>query len=101
MITSRSCWNERRGGTGPAVKRSPKATYRSDPDGGPDANNRKAWGDRPAIKRSPKATYRSDPDGGPDANKMKPVLIFDLDGTLVDSKRDLTASVNYIRHKFD
>jgi phosphoglycolate phosphatase len=32
---------------------------------------------------------------------MKPVLIFDLDGTLVDSKKDLTASVNYIRHKFD
>ena len=32
---------------------------------------------------------------------MKPVLIFDLDGTLVDSKKDLTASVNYIRHRFD
>jgi phosphoglycolate phosphatase len=32
---------------------------------------------------------------------MKPVLIFDLDGTLVDSKKDLTASVNHIRHKFD
>ncbi len=32
---------------------------------------------------------------------MKPVLIFDLDGTLVDSKKDLTASVNYIREKFD
>src|SRR5262245_17095694 len=32
---------------------------------------------------------------------MKPVLIFDLDGTLVDSKRDLTASVNHIRQKFD
>src|SRR5438477_4089410 len=32
---------------------------------------------------------------------MKPVLIFDLDGTLVDSKRDLTTSVNYIRQKFD
>src|SRR5947209_7953768 len=32
---------------------------------------------------------------------MKPVLIFDLDGTLVDSKKDLTASVNYIRHQFD
>ena len=32
---------------------------------------------------------------------MKPVLIFDLDGTLVDSKRDLTTSVNHVRQKFD
>ena len=32
---------------------------------------------------------------------MRPVLIFDLDGTLVDSKKDLTASVNYIRNQFD
>jgi phosphoglycolate phosphatase len=32
---------------------------------------------------------------------MKPVLIFDLDGTLVDSKKDLTASVNYVRQRFD
>ena len=32
---------------------------------------------------------------------MRPVLIFDLDGTLVDSKKDLTASVNYIRHQFN
>ena len=32
---------------------------------------------------------------------MRPVLIFDLDGTLVDSKKDLTASVNYIRNHFD
>jgi len=32
---------------------------------------------------------------------VRPVLIFDLDGTLVDSKRDLTASVNHIRHQFD
>jgi phosphoglycolate phosphatase len=32
---------------------------------------------------------------------VKPVLIFDLDGTLVDSKKDLTASVNHVRHKFD
>lgn len=32
---------------------------------------------------------------------MRSVLIFDLDGTLVDSKKDLTASVNYIRHQFD
>jgi phosphoglycolate phosphatase len=32
---------------------------------------------------------------------VKPLLIFDLDGTLVDSKKDLTASVNYIRQKFD
>src|SRR5688572_27654546 len=31
---------------------------------------------------------------------MKPVLIFDLDGTLVDSKKDLTASVNHVRHRF-
>ena len=28
-------------------------------------------------------------------------FIFDLDGTLVDSKKDLTASVNYIRYRFD
>ncbi len=32
---------------------------------------------------------------------MRPVLIFDLDGTLVDSKKDLTVSVNYIRNRFD
>ena len=32
---------------------------------------------------------------------MRPVLIFDLDGTLVDSKKDLTASVNYVRSRFD
>ena len=32
---------------------------------------------------------------------VRPVLIFDLDGTLVDSKKDLTASVNYIRTQFD
>jgi phosphoglycolate phosphatase len=32
---------------------------------------------------------------------VRPVLIFDLDGTLVDSKKDLTASVNHIRHEFD
>jgi phosphoglycolate phosphatase len=32
---------------------------------------------------------------------VRSVLIFDLDGTLVDSKRDLTASVNHIRHQFD
>ena len=31
---------------------------------------------------------------------MKSVLIFDLDGTLVDSKRDLAASVNHVRLKF-
>jgi phosphoglycolate phosphatase len=31
---------------------------------------------------------------------VRPVLIFDLDGTLVDSKRDLTASVNHIRNQF-
>lgn len=32
---------------------------------------------------------------------MRSVLIFDLDGTLVDSKKDLTASVNHIRQQFD
>ncbi len=32
---------------------------------------------------------------------MRPILIFDLDGTLVDSKKDLTAAVNHIRHQFD
>jgi phosphoglycolate phosphatase len=32
---------------------------------------------------------------------VRPVLIFDLDGTLVDSKKDLTSSVNYIRQEFD
>jgi phosphoglycolate phosphatase len=31
---------------------------------------------------------------------MKPLLIFDLDGTLVDSKRDLTDSVNHVRRHF-
>jgi phosphoglycolate phosphatase len=31
---------------------------------------------------------------------VRSVLIFDLDGTLVDSKKDLTASVNYIRRQF-
>ena len=30
-----------------------------------------------------------------------PVLIFDLDGTLVDSKQDLSASVNHVRQAFD
>ena len=32
---------------------------------------------------------------------VRPVLIFDLDGTLVDSKKDLTASVNHTRYQFD
>ena len=32
---------------------------------------------------------------------MKPVLIFDLDGTLVDSKQDLAASVNHVRENFN
>jgi phosphoglycolate phosphatase len=32
---------------------------------------------------------------------VRSLLIFDLDGTLVDSKKDLTASVNHIRHQFD
>jgi phosphoglycolate phosphatase len=32
---------------------------------------------------------------------VRSILIFDLDGTLVDSKKDLTASVNHIRHQFD
>jgi phosphoglycolate phosphatase len=31
---------------------------------------------------------------------VKPVLIFDLDGTLADSKKDLTASVNHVRSRF-
>lgn len=31
---------------------------------------------------------------------MAPVLIFDLDGTLVDSKKDLTSSVNHVRSTF-
>ena len=31
---------------------------------------------------------------------MIPVLIFDLDGTLVDSKKDLTTSVNHVRSTF-
>lgn len=31
---------------------------------------------------------------------MIPVLIFDLDGTLVDSKKDLTSSVNHVRSTF-
>ena len=31
---------------------------------------------------------------------MAPVLIFDLDGTLVDSKKDLSASVNHVRSTF-
>jgi phosphoglycolate phosphatase len=31
---------------------------------------------------------------------VRSVLIFDLDGTLVDSKKDLTSSVNHIRHQF-
>jgi phosphoglycolate phosphatase len=34
-------------------------------------------------------------------DREKPVLIFDLDGTLIDSKLDLTASVNYVRSCFD
>ena len=32
---------------------------------------------------------------------MRPVLIFDLDGTLVDSKKDLTAAVNHVRGTFN
>jgi phosphoglycolate phosphatase len=32
---------------------------------------------------------------------VRSILIFDLDGTLVDSKKDLTASVNHIRQQFD
>ena len=33
------------------------------------ASAAEAWGDRPEAKRSPKAMYRSDPDGGPDAKE--------------------------------
>lgn len=33
-------------------------------------------------------------------NYMKPLIIFDLDGTLVDSKQDLCASVNHVRFHF-
>ena len=32
--------------------------------------------------------------------RMKPLIIFDLDGTLVDSKKDLCASVNYVRQRY-
>lgn len=31
---------------------------------------------------------------------MRPLIIFDLDGTLVDSKQDLCDSVNYVRVQF-
>jgi phosphoglycolate phosphatase len=31
---------------------------------------------------------------------VTPLLIFDLDGTLVDSKKDLTSSVNHVRSTF-
>ncbi len=31
---------------------------------------------------------------------MNPLIIFDLDGTLVDSKRDLCASVNFVRQRY-
>jgi hypothetical protein len=30
-----------------------------------------AWGDRPAVKRPPKAVYRSELDGGPDVKKKE------------------------------
>lgn len=30
---------------------------------------------------------------------MKKIVIFDMDGTLIDSKKDITISVNYIREK--
>ena len=36
----------------------------------------------------------------PSAIAATPVLIFDLDGTLVDSKKDLAASVNHVRSSF-
>src|ERR1051326_5589659 len=53
----------------PEVKRPPKAVYRRDLDGGPDADGM-AWGYRPEVKRPPKAVYRRDLDGGPDADGM-------------------------------
>ncbi|WP_434656861.1 HAD family hydrolase [Sulfurimonas sp. NW9] len=28
---------------------------------------------------------------------MKKIVIFDMDGTLIDSKKDITISVNYVR----
>ena len=30
---------------------------------------------------------------------MKKIVIFDMDGTLIDSKKDITISVNYVREK--
>jgi len=30
---------------------------------------------------------------------MKKIVIFDMDGTLIDSKKDITISVNYVRQK--
>ncbi len=30
---------------------------------------------------------------------MKKIVIFDMDGTLVDSKKDITISINYVRQK--
>jgi phosphoglycolate phosphatase len=32
---------------------------------------------------------------------MRPLVIFDLDGTLADSKTDLCTSVNYVRREFE
>jgi len=64
------------------------------------------WLYRPlSSKEAPHAMYQLRLACGPTPKcydqAVRPVLIFDLDGTLVDSKKDLTASVNYIRHQFD
>jgi len=29
---------------------------------------------------------------------MQKIVIFDMDGTLIDSKKDITISINHIRH---
>jgi hypothetical protein len=48
-------------------KETPKAVYRSDPEGGPDALS---VGGPEGSEETPKAVYRSDPEGGPDVLKV-------------------------------